>query len=600
MTSLASTLAQLDGASYGAYKRLSGLHQLDDDLRLSVDKVQSDPFAPPSLIQVIVPLEIAGLPDNFFEDATSARATTDQLARYLSAAIARHGAKSGGKADGHLSIDAPSQQVLERASVVRDLSGPSPVLRLRLEAALPARGRRIMGHAARRLLTEALPDVVDEALMFQEAPGELASAIQPHLDLARDQNALREQLPGRGLVGFIADGAVLPRAAGNSDLPLDNAVPFAAPESLRASFDLPSGRTVTGMGIPAGVTLIVGGGYHGKSTVLRALELGVYDHVRGDGREFAIADPTAVSLRAEDGRAVTNVDVSPFIRDLPSGADTREFRTTNASGSTSQAAGLIEALEAGARTLLIDEDTSATNFMIRDERMRRLVPSTKEPITPLIDHVRGLWEDHGVSTVLVAGGSGAFIDAADTVIQLDAYQPVDVTSAARDLADPSAVAACSHPIPGGGSGGHGAGARVVVGLGTGQGQGRESRGSRGNGDSRGPRGPRGPMPPQAKGLDTIRVGDVFLDLGAVKQLVDVSQTRAIAAALARIDGAADGRATLPELVDRLFTEMERGGVEALSPHRGHPGRLVLPRRQEIAAAVNRLRSAVIRQRSGEV
>lgn len=351
------------------------------------------------------------------------------------------------------------------------------------------------------------------------------------------------------------------------------------------------------MGVPQGVTLIVGGGYHGKSTLLTALEHGVYDHVAGDGREFALTVPDATSLRAEDGRAVTAVDVSPFIRDLPTGADTTRFTTTNASGSTSQAAAVMEALEAGATALLIDEDTSATNVMIRDPRMRDLVPTTKEPITPLVDRVRGLWEDHGVSTVLVAGGSGAFIDVADTVIMLDAYRPSDITDRARALAQPvEALAPVALPTPrvpargGLDAGGRGAGGHHSGGRGTDD----HHSGGRGADGHRG----RPPKPPQAKGLRTIRHGDEFIDLAAVSQLVDASQTRAVAAVLAELARAADGRTPLRDLVTAVLDRAAREGVDALSPYGGrgdgtgrpaHPGRLAVPRVHEVMAAVNRYR-----------
>ncbi|WP_260438510.1 ABC-ATPase domain-containing protein [Corynebacterium bovis] len=634
---MADTLLGMDGAGYGAYKSLRGVHDLPltgapgpdsahphptaqgpthphpttqdtthpdttgqgpthpdttAPLTLSVDTVQSDPFAPPSLIQVSVPFAATGIDPALTRDV-GIRAVTDHLARRVAHAVRRHSPR-GGKSAGALTVDAPGQEVLDRATVVldrpatgaapgaaADAAHPAPVaVRVRLEAALPAHGRRIAGRAAAALLTGALPAVIEDALLTMDdaAHADLAAAVALH----RDQAALRSALAEEGLVGFVADGSILPRAAGDSPLPLADALPFTSPESLRRRFTLPSGREITGMGVPQGVTLIVGGGYHGKSTLLTALEHGVYDHVAGDGREFALTVPDATSLRAEDGRAVTAVDVSPFIRDLPTGADTTRFTTTNASGSTSQAAAVMEALEAGATALLIDEDTSATNVMIRDPRMRDLVPTTKEPITRLVDRVRGLWEDHGVSTMLVAGGSGAFIDVADTVIMLDAYRPSDITDRARALAQPvEALAPVALPTP-----------RVPA-------RGGLDAGGRGAG-GRGADGHRGrpPKPPQAKGLRTIRHGDEFIDLAAVSQLVDASQTCAVAAVLAELARAADGRTPLRDLVTTVLDRAAREGVDALSPYGGrgdgtgrpsHPGRLAVPRVHEVMAAVNRYR-----------
>ncbi|AGF73568.1 ABC-ATPase domain-containing protein [Corynebacterium halotolerans] len=564
MTTLAQELDKLDGAGYGAYKSLRGSHDLGRGLTLDIDRVQSDPFAPPSLVRVTVPRSAlpvdAGLLD------ASPVAAADHLTRRVASAIRGLGVR-GGKEQGSLGIDVPGQQVLERSSVRIDDREVS----VRLDAALPARGRRIRGQAARRLLCDVLPQVIDDALFRVDAAA-LREAVVLHLD----QADLRGKLVEHDLLAFVSDGAVLARASGDSDLPLGSAVMFSSPDSLRRTFTLRSGREVTGMALPRGVTLIVGGGYHGKSTLLKALERGVYDHIGGDGREFAVAVGDAMALRAEDGRSVTDVDISQFIGDLPSGTDTTRFTTPNASGSTSQAAGLVEALEAGATTLLIDEDTSATNFMIRDERMRALVPH--EPITPLLDRVRALWESLGVSTVLVAGGSGAFLDVADRVILLDSYRPLDVTDRARELAGAREAQA---PFPT-------ADARVPErGSPT-----PESRGARGGHGSHGGRGgPRGPKPPRAKGLSSIQLGEEFIDLSAVSQLVDDSQTRAIAAVLARLGELSDGRRSLGELVDDVLARVDADGIDTVSGQRRnfHPGRLARPRKQEIMAAVNRYR-----------
>lgn len=556
--SLARLLTSLDGAGYGAYKKLHGSYELGE-YRLRIDKVQSDPFAPPSLIQVEVPnpipAELAGV------------AARDFLTRRVAQAFSH---------DRDLHIDQPGQQVLDRASVVLDDGGgsaggsgrrsgsgsagggsSSDTATLRIEVQLPAKGRRILGRKARALLCDVLPAALDQALDFPTA--DLREAVV----LERDQNYLREHLPGRGLIAFVGDGSCLPRAAGHRDTPAKDAVEFRSPDSLRTTFQLPSGREVTGMGIPAGVTVIVGGGYHGKSTLLKALERGVYNHIAGDGREFAITVDSAAALRAEDGRAITGVDISQFISNLPAQTDTTSFSTDNASGSTSQAAGLMEALEAGASTLLIDEDTSATNFMIRDERMRELIPTEKEPITPLVDRVRGLAEV-GVSTVLVAGGSAAFIDVADTVIHMDSYHPYDITQRAAALAravdkqEPFELPA-RRPLP----------AKRF----------------------------QAKKPPQAKGAG-IRVGKGLIDLSALSQLVDGSQTRAIAAILGQLSSQ---HGEIEMLVDEMLEQVKHGGIDAVSRFSGgkrgsrsaapgkHPGRLALPRKLEIMAAINRAR-----------
>ena len=295
----------------------------------------------------------------------------------------------------------------------------------------PANGRTVNARELEKMLFDFLPDCVNETLMFDSADTKRIGSVA---DLAEDQQYIRDHLKEFGLVAFIANGAILPRESGVSGRPMKKAVPFVSPKELEVSMVLPYHGAITGMGIKKGVTLIVGGGYHGKSTLLKALELGVYNHIRGDGREFVITDETAVKLRAEDGRSIKNVDISMFINNLPNGKDTKKFCTEDASGSTSQAANMVEAMEAGAKTFLIDEDTSATNFMIRDELMQRVVNRSDEPITPFIDRIRELYDAYGISTVLVAGSSGSYFHTADRIIQMNQYEPVVITEAAKQAA----------------------------------------------------------------------------------------------------------------------------------------------------------------------
>ena len=580
-------LSNLDGKSYGAYKSLRGSHELPDlDATLFVDKVQSDPYAPASRARVHIPLSVLDYRGaSRSQPSRFSTAELDLLNRRLVRAFKKYGRG--------LFIDSPDQQVLRRAAVAElrgdahDVDKHDDALQISLEIQLPARGRRILGREAARLICEDLLDALDDAIV--NAP---IDALEAAAELEYDQLFLRRAVANADLIGFVADGAVLPRQAGNSQLPKPGATAFTSPESLQHSFQLPSGNTVHGTGIPRGVTLIVGGGYHGKSTLLSSLVTGVYNHVAGDGREFVVADETAVALRAEDGRAITGVDISPFINGLPSGDDTTRFSTANASGSTSQAAGLMEALGSGARVLLIDEDTSATNFMIRDERMRRLIPDDREPITPLVARVRELWEDHGISTVIVAGGSGAFIDVADTVIAMDAYTPYDVTERARELRESATPAAPSPAFvqigerllqadfPAGESrGGNGSrGGRGRGGHRGGRGGGRDGRG----------RGAKPPKPPRARGLELIQVGKDNLDLRAVGQLMDSSQTEAIARILGAVVKQLDGSTDLTELIQHEYNNFCHSLFDATGAFT-NSGHLAEPRFQEVAAAINRLR-----------
>ena len=247
----------------------------------------------------------------------------------------------------------------------------------RFTVGLPAQGRRVLGRQACQLLLEELPRIIESSLMARSHAEE---ELWRHAAANEDADALRSMLAERGLIAFVADGSILPRSSGVDDRPMggDEVIPFSSPESLRIGYSLPNAGTVAGMGVGEGVTLIVGGGYHGKSTLLRAIERGVYNHRPGDGRELVVSAPDLVKIRAEDGRAVNGVDISAFIGDLPLGKSTRRFSSDNASGSTSQAAAIVEAMESGASGLLIDEDTAATNFLIRDARMQALVPKESE------------------------------------------------------------------------------------------------------------------------------------------------------------------------------------------------------------------------------
>lgn len=549
-------LTDLDSSGYGAYKRLRDTSWDLGGATLRVQRVQADPFAPPSRLIIDVAAATAAVPRDLVASEPRRRAVADHLLRLLADAL---GARRGSA----FRVDAGGQEVLDRSACQVSADGVTT----RIGVSLPARGRRIKGREAARLLADDLPDAVAQTLRFDAidtAPTrEAAEAVE-------DAVALRGQLAERRLVAFVADGAVLPRRSGVDERPLDarQAVGFAAPESMRVSLDAPNAGAVTGMGVPEGVTVIVGGGFHGKSTLLRALERGVYDHVPGDGRERVVTRPGAVKVRAEDGRPVTRVDISPFVGDLPTGTDTRDFSTANASGSTSQAAAIVEGLEIGADVLLIDEDTSATNLMVRDARMRALVPSGSEPLTPFVDLVRPLHRDRGVSTVLVAGGSGDYLGIADQVIHMDKFAPREVTGEAREIAT-------------------GSGVTEVEAFPDGRARVPEPR-------SLDPR-VKGKPKVQARGTDTLRFGETSVDLGAVEQLVDPSQAAGVGLALRRLvdAGAIDGTTSLAEALDELERDLGKRGPDALGD--GYPGDLAVPRRFEIAAALNRLRGLEVRE-----
>ena len=557
---LAADLLRIDGRPYGHYRDLRGRRYPLASGALTFEHIQGDPFAAPSRLRVDLPGTLLRLPAWAHNCSDARRAAADYLQRALRPALAEAAGGAGSGRSGLLEIAPAGQEVLERTGVAVDAAGGA---RVRLSAGLPAAGRRILGRAAAELLDRRLDGAlqgVARRLDFDR--------LRTHVQAVEDQVALRAQLGERGLVAFLADGSVLLRRSGADPRPMPRARPLQAPAALAVELPAPHAGTLRGLGIRVGVTLIVGGGYHGKSTLLQALAHGVYDHLPGDGRERCASAEGLVSVRAEDGRAVRGVCLTPFIGALPLGRDTACFDSDDASGSTSQAAAIVEALEAGATGLLIDEDTAATNFMIRDARMRRLVPGAQEPITPFIDRVRQLWEERGVSSVLVVGGAGDYLDVADSVIRMDAYQPGDVTAQARTVASAQPLGEAAPRAPGAWPP---AARRVPL---------PESLDAR-----------RGRRPERVRAVKTraIEFGQEEIDVSLLYQLVDVAQCRMIGDLLLRLArGLCDGRRDLPELLDALDAELLGHGLDSLA--QSGFGDRARPRRFEIAAALNRLRS----------
>ncbi len=555
---LQGKLRSIDHRGYPAYKELRGEYDFGGYV-LSVDHVQGDPFAAPSRVSVHVPMAKAGFPKEYLERKEKRITFQDHLTRLFAREI-RGGsfqAKGSGKS-GLLAVSRCGQEVLERTACRAD----EKKIVVRFEVGFPANGRSVNAGELEKILFRILPDCVRKSLYFANIDKRaLAAAVA----LCEDQQYIREQLPAMGLCAFIADGSVLPRQSGVSDKPLQGAVVFHSPASMRVTMTLPNRGEVSGMGIRRGVTLLVGGGYHGKSTVLQAIQDGVYNHIGGDGRELVITDDSAVKLRAEDGRSIANVDITPFISNLPNGKDTTHFYTEDASGSTSQAAGLIEAVESGSRLLLMDEDTSATNFMIRDRLMQQVVSNGEEPITPFIERVNSLFEKKGISTILVAGSSGSYFHVADTVIQMKEYVPLDITDRAKEAAEEFSVFRTDRmEFP-----------EYI-----------EKRCPKADrqllGEER--------MKIKTFGKDEFSIAKNTVELRGVEQLKDEEQTRALGYALKELEEKQfNGARTLVQAVDALEAQLESGGPECFFGHGEVAASLARPRRQEIFACVNRYR-----------
>ena len=564
---LRKLLLSIDHRGYPAYKDTRGKWSYGNYI-LSIDHVQGDPFASPSNVSVIVPGLVARFPREYTAPGHRLITLQDMLLRLFDREIrGRERRRDGSGKSGLIDVSRPGQEVLERTACRVDPD--SGDVTVRFEIGFPANGRSINARPLIQILEEFLPAAVSSSLLYQNIDHrKLLDAI----NLSDDQAYIRGVLNQNGLCAFVGDGSVLPRVSGVSSLPMKDAVPFVSPEALAVSLTLPHAGTMRGMGVRKGVTLIVGGGYHGKSTLLSALEKGVYDHIRGDGREYVITDESAVKVRAEDGRSITNVDISLFIRDLPNGKDTAGFSTEDASGSTSQAANVIESVQAGAKLLLIDEDTSATNFMVRDELMARVVSGDKEPITPFISRIRDLYEEAGVSTILVAGSSGAFFHVADTVIQMDRYIPVEITERAKAAASGPDFAPVSAS----------AGVYRASGF-------------------RLPSAPR--IPSKNKAL--LREGRIKtkvlsnnsfllahdeLGLRGLEQLVDREQAAALALVLKYMElHLIDGQTPFDEVVDRMLALIDSRGLEELFDGSVVRCGLAGVRKAEIAGMLNRYR-----------
>ena len=541
-------LRQIDHKGYKAYKILEGEYEFGA-YRLCIDHVQGDPFATPSRVRIVYKNQ-KNIPEELFKEKYRKTAIEDALLRRLHRSLcsAVKGQRRGSGKSGMVTACRAGQEILERSA----MHITSTVVEARMEVGFPAFGRTIAAGELETLLFDVLPEVAERT--FRAKP-QLLEELKKAAYLADDQHFIRQELLRLGLAAFVADGAILPRESGISQKKMEGAVPFESPESLAVTLQLPHGGMLRGMGIRRGITVIAGGGFHGKSTLLKALERGVYNHIAGDGREYVITDETAFKLRAEEGRSIHEENISMFINHLPTKADTTDFTTENASGSTSQAANTVEALAAGSTVLLIDEDTSATNFMVRDDRMAQLVSDEKEPITPFIRKIRSLYQDLGVSTILVAGSSGDYLSAADTVLQMDCYRAYDVTekahALAQELKEEKADAArwLRKPVR----------KKEIEKI-------------------------------RVHGWDSLSIDKSEIDLRYLEQVVDESQTAALGYIIQYIlTKIADGRKTPDALAEEIAKKLDAEGILSITPKNYSAGPSAMVRKQEILACLCRYR-----------
>lgn len=560
---LQDLLRSIHRKSYPAYKSLKGTYQFHRYI-LSIDHVQGDPFAAPSHISVRISRKDASFPEEYLRNTLVKTTLADYLTRQFEQQINRYTfrAKGSGKS-GLISVSRCCQEVLVRTAC--EITENEIIARFFI--GFPANGRTINAPELEKIFFDFLPVCVQKSFFYRSLN---AANLRDFIHLAEDQEAIRKELKTRNLAAFVADGAILPRESGISPRPMNGSIPFRSPESLRISMNLPHKGTITGMGIPCGITLIAGGGYHGKSTLLNALELGVYNHIPGDGREYVITDDSALKLRSEDGRFVKDVDISLFINDLPNKKDTLCFSTEDASGSTSQAAGVVEGMEAGSRLFLLDEDTSATNFMVRDAFMQKVIQREKEPITPFLERAEDLYKNAGISTILVAGSSGAFFHIADTIIQMDNYKPLDITESTKALCCQYPLTVSRPPkfhLPNS--------QRIMTKV--------SAPASRRPGEQE-------RLKVKVFGKDGFSLGKQDIDLRCVEQLIDAEQTAALGLLLKyAVEHLIDGKRTLKEILTILETQLSEKGLSFLSGNGSISCGYALPRRQEIYSCFNRYR-----------
>lgn len=557
---LKQLLDRIDHRGYPAYKDTKGQYQFQGYV-FSIDHVQGDPFASPSKVSVQVKGSTAGFPEELYKGRHQRAALQDEMTRQFYRAIQKYAfrAKGSGKS-GLISVSKCGQEVLERTAC--EINPKNGDVKLRFEVGFPANGRTINAREMEKIVYEFLPECVEQSLFYKNCDKKRVRSI---IDLAEDQQYIRDELEKNDLIAFVANGAILPRESGVSDKPMKGAVRFQSPKEMEVTMKLPHKGEISGMGIRRGITLIVGGGYHGKSTLLKALELGVYNHIQGDGREYVITKDDAMKIRAEDGRSIKKTDISMFINDLPNGKNTRGFYTEDASGSTSQAANVIESMEAGASVMLIDEDTSATNFMIRDELMQRVIHRDMEPITPFIDRILELYQIYGISTVIVAGSSGAYFHIADTIIQMDRYEPKEITKLAKETAkDFPAMSGMENPAE----------KPVFIRCP------RQGRGFK----------PNDRIKMKTMGKEMVQLNRENIDLRYVEQLADTEQVSALGYCVRYAEKHLfQGKDTIQNVVDKLEEKICREGLSSLCESNASVANLAMPRRQEIFACLNRYR-----------
>jgi predicted ABC-class ATPase len=546
-------LGEIDGREYVDLARLMG----DYDFNRYIVKISNVPqSAEETGLSVVVRVThaVAGFPEGLISSPIRRTALEDLLTRKLAAAIEGQATFDGnGVARRRIVAPRPGQKILPRSTVqiTDDFTD------VRLSVLIPTQRGRLDGQAFQTVFFDDLPMVVQDALIYCNMD---TAEVEVFVGLMEDADQLRQSLPARGLIGFVASGSLVARLPGSDQPDVAAERTITVDPSLLVSLDTPHRGAVEGLGINSGITLILGDAFSGRIELMRALASGIYNHVPGDGREYIVTMPDSVYIPAEPGRSVHRVDIGSLLPE-------EDYSTASAGACHAQAATLIEALEAGARVILLDEADACPGFLGGDDRVDRLLGNASG-ITPLSARVRQMAQELGVSTIVAGNVSvSSFIPVADTILAVRDGVITDITREAKDAFDGVSVAAVpeydfTRLIET---------ARWVVPSSIDASIGRHDG---------------------VIGIEDgwqIRFGRYTIDLGSNCQIADAQQalTLGLIIEYAR-QRYLDKARPMRELLDLVERDLSMEGLEQVT--RELRGDLARPRRYEIAAALNRLPS----------
>ncbi len=558
-------LTELDGQPFAEYQQMVG----DYDFARYVIKCGKIDFEADELISPVftvrVPQTISEIPDYQFDSPVRRTAMEDLLLRRLAANV-EHIANfdHNGIARRSMLVPHPTQAILPRNALLLT----KEYIEVRIRIVLPVQTIAMDGDAvvaidgemAQQIFFENLPEVISNSLLYCNIETADADAFVNNME---DADQLRQHLGASGQISFVAEGALLTRIKSEDTPDYERLIPLEVDDSLIDEVEVPHAGTVRGLGIPHGLTLILGESNGGRVDLTEAIAQGIYNHVPGDGRESVVTVADAVAIHSEAGRSIQQVDISAFATELLDGGNPASYSCKSAGSFSSQAASTVEALEAGARVLLYDEHSSSSTFLSSDTRVSPLLG--KSIRNSLASRARQMVDELGIS-IVVAGSSlvAEFIPIADKILRVENYRVSDITEEAKELDIVPSVADSSVNLSSMLSR-----SRWVMPSSIDPSIGRED------------------IVIHADEEDFLQFGRSIVDLGALKQICDADQARAIGFVLyySKLRYMDEGY-PLREILDLVDRDLSNEGLNALS--RDARGDLARPRRYEVAATLNRL------------